>query len=353
MSRLAGVRPTRRGKAVAGVVALALLMAATSGTRTLDIVYAAGAALLGVTAVGVARLDAPTTGRNAFDYGSVGERRDVELRVDAERPIAIDVEDGVSEGLGADARFDATSGDAMSYEVRLETRGRHSLGPLSVTVTDAFGLWRRTFVDESRHELVVYPRIRTLDGTGLRAAYREREETRSRFDAIRPYQRGDPLRDVNWKASAKQPDELVVTEYTGEAVHGSVTVAVTAGSHTGADAAAEAAASVVVDLLDSGLAVGVTTPAERIPAGAGERHRRRVLAALATFGPGGVEEDAIESADVSINAPLGARSARVTVGDETHRFDDIVGGGDGGNADSSARAERPGTNDGARAGAGP
>jgi uncharacterized protein (DUF58 family) len=122
---------------------------------------------------------------------------------------------------------------------------------------------------------------------------------RQTFDRVREYQPGDPLRDVSWKASAKQPvpDDLVVVEFAAED-EGSVTVAVEGTDDV--DRVAAAGASVCAYLLDSDLDVAMVAPDRRIEAGAGERQREAILDVLARTGGGRLAAGDAEAADVHV-----------------------------------------------------
>jgi uncharacterized protein (DUF58 family) len=310
---------------IAAVVASAL-MAAGFGTRTLDVVYITGGALLVATAAGVARGERPAATRRAPEYGAVDGAVTVELTVDAGRPVSASVRDATGEGLDADARFETVAdGRSLEYELVPRERGVHRLGPLTVSVGDAFGLWRRTFEYDDTDRFVAYPPIQPLYGSaGPLSAYVGVTDDRGQFDGIRGYERGDALRDVNWKASAKRPDELVVTEYTGEGAKGALTVAVEAGAAERADDAAEAAASLAVHLLDAGLSVGLRTPQAEIPPGTGEHHRREVFGALARFEAGTLSAADRGDADATVRALAGG-DVTVAFGSEVHRFRELAG----------------------------
>jgi len=310
-----------------GAVGAALVMSLAFGTRTLDVVYITGGALLAVTAVGVARLSRPEAVRRAPEYGAVGDSLAVELEVEAEKPVSATVRDDHNDGIEADAHFvTVADGRPLEYDAHIRKRGVHRLGPLAVAVGDVFGLWQRVFTYEKTHRVVAYPRVRPLYGSaGLLSGYVGLTEERGQFDGIRDYERGDALRDVNWKASAKRPDELVVTEYAGEGASSSITVAIEAGSDARADAAAEAAASLIVHLLNGGLSVGVVTPRQEIGPGAGESHRRTLLEALARLRMGSVDATAREEADASVRAPTGTDYVTVSFGANRHRFQELVG----------------------------
>jgi uncharacterized protein (DUF58 family) len=321
-------RPTRRGYVVIGVLVLGVLMGVAFGTRSLDVVVVTGLSLLAVTALDVTRLARPEADRNAPRNGAAGDTLQVELRVDAERPVTAVVTDRVERGMEADSRFETIAdGRTLRYDLHLRRRGVRTLGPLTVAVTDVFGLWQRRFDYSRTSEVVVYPRIRPLySGTGLLSGYLGLAEERGQFDGIRQYERGDALRNVNWKASAKRPEELIVTEYAGEGATTSVMIEVEAGRGR-ADAAAETAASLAMHLFSGGLSVGLATSETRVEPGVGDDHRNRLLEALARLDAGAPRAPATDESsdpDVTVRAPANANAVIVEAGDGRHRFEELI-----------------------------
>ena len=98
----------------------------------------------------------------------------------------------------------------VTYSVRSDTRGRYPIGPLSVRVTDPFGLveLRRNFTAVDR--LVVTPAVERLPVVRLPGEWSGSGETRPRSIAaagqedvtVRAYQTGDDRRRVHWRATA-------------------------------------------------------------------------------------------------------------------------------------------------------
>jgi uncharacterized protein (DUF58 family) len=71
--------------------------------------------------------------------------------------------------------------------------------------------------------------------------------------------------------------------------------------------------------LESGLSVGLSLPGKRLPPAAGRDHESSLLSALAAATHG---SNADADADVRIHAT--PAETRVTVGDRTDRFEDVV-----------------------------
>jgi uncharacterized protein (DUF58 family) len=98
-------------------------------------------------------------------------------------------------------------------------RGRHRVGPLHVDLIESFGVARRRVVAPGVAELVVVPEVHELGGGAESRALgdgarRQREHSLAGGDddpVTRQYRRGDPMRRVHWKASARH-DELMVRQ---------------------------------------------------------------------------------------------------------------------------------------------
>lgn len=322
------LRPTRRGVAVALVAVVAAVLGWRFGGRTLNAVVVPAVALLAVAAVGVGRVGRPQFSRDVPEFAVDGEDLNVTVAVETARPAAATVVDALPEGVSGDARVETTSdGREATYGVTV-SRGVHAIGPPTIAIADAFGLWRRTVTGSETSEVVVAPRSRPI---GAPAALVEGEELptgRDEFERVREYERGDALRDINWKASAKRDGDYMVTVFGGNDVTGQTTVGVASPSgDRAADAAAEAAASVVTALLDAGVEVGLTAGEAHRDPNRGSDHRRALLAALAAFDGGEIEE----RTTVSVVAD---RGGGVTVETPTGRwrFEELTGDAPAGRA---------------------
>ncbi len=97
----------------------------------------------------------------------------------------------------------------ISYMIRPSERGRWLLGPVRIHIRDLMG-WEEVVVEEKKQTtVIVYPDIIPLEyapsqgfplGTIKSSAHIY--EDPGRYRAVREYQKGDPLRNINWKASA-------------------------------------------------------------------------------------------------------------------------------------------------------
>jgi uncharacterized protein (DUF58 family) len=99
-------------------------------------------------------------------------------------------------------------------------RGRHRIGPARVDVIESFGLARRQVEIPGRAELLVFPEVVAVGGgresRALGEGARQRRDhslAGGQDDPItREYRRGDPMRRVHWRATARQGELMVRQE---------------------------------------------------------------------------------------------------------------------------------------------
>ncbi|WP_226022167.1 DUF58 domain-containing protein [Halomicrobium salinisoli] len=313
------MRPTRRGYAALAVVALALANAWLSGPRALNAVAAPLLVAVAAGAVQVYRAGEPDVERSEPRHGFPGESRTVELRVDGGGVAAI--EDRVGEGLSGGVRAERSLPATVSYEVTYERRGLHRIGPATVGVRDVLGLVETEYEIYERDEALVYPQVHSLAEVGVfRRTLGPESDERTEFDRLREYVPGDSLRDVAWKASAKN-DDLLVTEYTDPADEEAISVAARSDDDR-ADEMATATATLVVGAVRAGLAFELILPDGELARGFGETHRQYALELLAQTTGGDVPEDAWNEADVRVHAD--ADGTRVTVGERERDLADLT-----------------------------
>lgn len=321
---------TRRGQVVLLVAVLGFTMGHLFGGRDLNAVVVPAGALLAATGAYVATIGDPDVERDAPTYGHQGDERTLRHRLTGTRAVPARLIDRHDDGIHGDTvTHRMADGDWTETTITLRDRGVHTIGPATIELTDPLGLWTTTVHHHRTHRVTVYPRVHPLGHTAaLLEGYIGVTNEREHFDGVREYRPGDPVRDVNWKASAKQQGGLAVTEYAGEGSSNHVTVVAEAiGPRT--DGVAEAAASIVAHLLDNGLAVQLITADATIPAGNGDPHRRSVLEALARLDRGRVRRRHRESADILVAAPETGEHVEVTVGTDNRRYAELVDTGQG------------------------
>lgn len=121
----------------------------------------------------------------------------------------------------------ATKGStSLSYRVAGRRPGRFQVGPVVARSTDPCGLAEAVQRAGDGLELTVLPRIESVDEEVSRSLLARPQAgghvvnaagAGSEFYAIREYRPGDPLRAVNWKASARRGRGLFVNQRHHEA----------------------------------------------------------------------------------------------------------------------------------------
>ena len=317
---------TRRGYAVGGICLLAFALGTLFGARALNAVVVPGLVALAVGWVAIYRTTPPTVTRSQPAPGFPGESRTISLTIEAERASSATVRDRASEGLSVPTRAIGTDlpGD-IEYDCQFTERGEGTLGPALLTLTDALGLFEREFRAAGSTEVLVYPPVRRLSDRA-RLTFLTGEDPlvddRGEFDSLREYVPGDPLRDVDWKASAKR-EELVVSEFAAREEKDGISIV--AGAAPGqADAMATATASVALWLLESGVEIDLATPGGRL-SDVSPGEDEEVLALLARAGGGRVGSARRNAADVLVRAE--ADGPTVTTSERTIPFDRLVRSG--------------------------
>ncbi|GAA5207245.1 DUF58 domain-containing protein [Microbacterium kyungheense] len=205
---------------------------------------------------------------------------------------------GATEGpfpaLGSGLRGGAGGGERvvnLTYTITGARRGVHSIGPLTVTSSDPFGLARRTIAFSGRTPVTVAPAVVDLSplidyagatGGTLHTTTNQIGQGADNLVA-RPYAPGDSMRRIHWRATAHR-DELMVRQEEQESTPEATVVldrsaerwSMDAVREPGADPAFEAGVSacvsVVARLVHDGYAVEVIDSeghvlAERIDGG--------------------------------------------------------------------------------------
>jgi uncharacterized protein (DUF58 family) len=154
-----------------------------------------------------------------------GQRVTVELEVEnqaATQTSFLLLEDQLPAALGRSARLviaglPAKGKQRVSYSLSAQTRGRYTLGPLTVDLSDPFALTKLRVEFDEREELVVTPEVEQLAGgpnspfgmtSGL-ALSRHLFRTGDEFYTMRPYQEGDDLRRIHWPSVARSGELMI------------------------------------------------------------------------------------------------------------------------------------------------
>jgi uncharacterized protein (DUF58 family) len=188
------------------------------------------------------------------------------------------LEDHVPYALGTRARFVLDQAgprwhEDVQYTVRSEVRGRFEVGPLSIRVSDPFGFIElvRTFRETS--PLTVVPTVTALPAIPLNGEWTGQGENRPRAFAVgsaedvttREYRRGDDLRRVHWRSTARTGELMVRREEQPWQSRATIVLDSRSAVHRGSGAASSlewlvaAAASVAVHLTHAGFAVRLVT----------------------------------------------------------------------------------------------
>lgn len=307
--------------ALAGLTLRGRAFLAAGGTAIVCAVLLGQSAL---TRVGVLVLVLPLVaafviGRGRFDLGV--SRTATPRLVAAGQPARIDlsisnrgrrstgallVEDLVPYALGTRSRF-VLQGlgreweRQVSYQVRSDVRGCFEIGPLALRVADPFGLveLRRTFPGTTT--LVVTPRTVPLPRIPLGGGWSGSGEHRPQAFAagsaedvsVREYRRGDELRRVHWRSSARVGDLMVRREEQPWEARATVLIDNRLRVHRGHglassfEAAVSVAASIVVHLEQIGYAVRLVTAdgGGGTEHGGAEQHTEGMLERLALLAP--------------------------------------------------------------------
>ena len=214
--------PSGRGLVVFGGAIALWIAARFVGAPDLHIVAVGVAVLPFASALfvrwGRARLR--VTRRLSHTKVRPGQRVTVELEVENDAPTStsfILVEDKLPPTLGRPARLvlsgiPGRNGQRVTYSMVCRTRGRFSIGPLRMDLSDPFALTKVRLEFAERDDLIVYPEVEDLDttpssqyGSGAGdSASRQLFRTAEEFYTMREYVLGDDLRRIHWPSVARR-----------------------------------------------------------------------------------------------------------------------------------------------------
>ncbi|GIH04743.1 membrane protein [Rhizocola hellebori] len=172
-------------------------------------------------------------------------------------------------------RLGSQQASSVAYTVRAELRGRYQVGPLTLRMTDPFGLCEMTRSFPSSDRLTVIPQVTPLQLVRLAGEYAGTGDSRARSVAVhgeddaatREYRRGDDLRRVHWRSTARVGELMVRREEQPWESRATVLLDTRAFAHRGEgptgsfEWAVAAAASVSVHLRQAGYRLRLVTEA--------------------------------------------------------------------------------------------
>lgn len=274
---------TLRGRAFLAAGVTAVVCAVVLGQDSLVRIGALAVFLPLVTAfvVGRRRYRLRTTRVLRPALARAGETTRVELEVSnhgGSGAGALLVEDQVPYALGARPRF-VLQGlrrewqRTVTYAVRSDVRGEYTIGPLTISANDPFGLLQIRTVVPGSATLIVTPRTLPLPRTNLSGGWGGSGEHRPQAFAagsaedvtVREYRRGDELRRVHWRSSAHTGQLMVRKEEQPWEARATVLLDNRVRAHRGRglgssfEYAVTVAASLVAHLDEQGYAVQLAT----------------------------------------------------------------------------------------------
>ena len=172
-------------------------------------------------------------------------------------------------------RLSRRHASTVAYTVRADVRGRFEIGPLVVRLTDPFGLCELTRSFPSVDRLTVIPQVVSLPAVRLAGEYAGTGDSRARSVAVhgeddaatREYRRGDDLRRVHWRSTARTGELMVRREEQPWESRATVVLDTRLAAHRGEgptasfEWAVSAAASIAVHLRQAGYKLRLVTGA--------------------------------------------------------------------------------------------
>ncbi|WP_026308977.1 DUF58 domain-containing protein [Spirosoma spitsbergense] len=128
------------------------------------------------------------------------------------------------------ARLKPRETQAIRYDLRPTKRGEYNFGAVNVFVLSPLGLLKRRFQFEQGKMVAVYPSFLQMRQYELLAATNRLNEVGVKrirrlghsmeFEQVRPYNTGDDVRTINWKATSRRADaqgaSLMINAYQDE-----------------------------------------------------------------------------------------------------------------------------------------
>jgi len=286
---------TTRGRAFLAAGTATALCAVLLGYDALLRVGILAAAIPLLTAAVVSKARYRLRADRAVSPGrvAVGETATVTLRLANEGRMPTGLlllEDRVPYALGTRPRFVVDQmgrwSREVSYPVRSDARGHFEVGPLSIRVSDPFGMIElvRTFSATTR--LVVTPTVHRLGALAATNEWTGAGDRRPRAFTVgsaedvtvREYRRGDDLRRVHWRSTARTGELMVRREEQPWQSRATVLIDGRLRAHEGKgpgsslEWAVSAAASISVHLARAGFSVRLITEHPDVEAATWHEH---------------------------------------------------------------------------------
>ena len=189
-------------------------------------------ALAVIDAVRLARLPSPHITRQMPGSLALGRWTDVQVDIAHEfvEPLNIRLFDHIPDGLEFDdlpmvVELQPGYCSQIRYRLRPAKRGRFSFAQCEVNLPSPLGLWSGKRLLSISDETRVYPDFARLYGGELRAVdnwlsqlgvrQRQRRGPGMEFHQLREFREGDSLRQIDWKATARQRTPIA-REYEDE-----------------------------------------------------------------------------------------------------------------------------------------
>ncbi|MBU2984593.1 DUF58 domain-containing protein [Saccharophagus degradans] len=146
------------------------------------------------------------------------------------RPVKLQLHDGLTDQLLCDdmplqVQLRPGQYSKVAYKIKPVVRGNHTITPCTLRVESPFRLWFKQYQTGASSEIKVYPDFAAISAFTIMATEnhtsqigikrRPRRGEGMEFLQLRDYRRGDSLRQIDWKATARRR-ELISREYQDE-----------------------------------------------------------------------------------------------------------------------------------------
>lgn len=274
---------TTRGRSFLAAAAAATLSAFVLGERELLQVAGLMAALPLLAVVAVARTRYRLSCTRSVYPGRIqaGTTATVTLRLENLSRVPTGVlllEEQLPAALGEPPRFvldrlSSRQWSSVDYPIRVDVRGRYEIGPLTVRLSDPFGLCELTRSFTRTERILVTPQVTplapiSLDGERFGGTPMLPRSTVARGEdaaTTREYRHGDDYRRVHWRSTARTGELMVRREEQPREATGTLLLDARFSAHRGSGPASSlewaisAAASITCHLLRAGFGLHLVT----------------------------------------------------------------------------------------------